>query len=224
MMPVSYSSGTGGYIWINYGSGTAYVPYLTGGNDLITENHLPKATILSTGASSNKGMVGLSKSTTDHNVGVIYYQQAGGGGADDTAYIPVLTASDGTIDSSQLPQASYTSFGAIKCDYRSGSPIDRYLAITNSSSTYYVPVLDSNNEIYSGNLPWSLIKSYIYPVGSVYETTSSTANPTTLFGGTWQLLGQLVTDADVELTTSEGNLFADGYGAIKQTYKWERTA
>ena len=171
VMDVAYSSGSGGYVLMNYNGGTVYVPSMGAGNGYVSDNHLPEAAILSTGAFSRKGMAGFSRSTTDHNLGVIYFRQVGGGGADETTYVPVLTASDGTIDASQVPWLS------------------------------------------------------IYPVGSVWETTDSTATPSTIFGGTWQLLGQLVTDDGTELETSyDALIFAQGNDAIKQTYKWERTA
>lgn len=68
----------------------------------------------------------------------------------------------------------------------------------------------------------------VFPVGTVYESTSSNFNPSKVFSGTWAALGTSeVTSADNMITSDSDNIVTSegdtlGFGIV--TYKFERTA
>lgn len=68
----------------------------------------------------------------------------------------------------------------------------------------------------------------VFPVGTVYESTSSNYNPSKDFSGTWAALGTSgVTSADTMITSDNDNIVTSegdtlGFGIV--TYKFERTA
>lgn len=68
----------------------------------------------------------------------------------------------------------------------------------------------------------------VFPVGTVYESTSSNYNPSKDFSGTWAALGTSeVTSADTMITSDSDNIVTSegdtlGFGIV--TYKFERTA
>ena len=105
------------------------------------------------------------------------------------------------------------------------------------SSTYYITLeLDGNIykqwEISSATQSLAGVMSSVdktkldslCSVGSVYETTDSTVNPASLFGGTWSILGQLKTSSNVEIMASNNEkIYAAASGMEpERTYKWVR--
>lgn len=102
-----------------------------------------------------------------------------------------------------------------------------YITLNIDGSAYEQLDITQATDSYSGVLTPTYKKAIdgLLSTGSVYETTDSTVDPASLFGGTWSILGQLKTSSNVEIMTSNNEkIYAAASGMEpERTYKWVRT-
>lgn len=202
---------------------TSYAPLVTyadGAYSTIRAKFLPDAT------QSTKGAMSAADKTKLDGIDLMT-------GASSSA-----DGTGGLVPQPTTGQQDYTLFGDGTWDeikytrYLQSSnitfSIDRINALYQIGSIVIPAATTTDIGLMTASDKLKLNQLAVFPVGTVYESTSSNFNPSEVFSGTWAALGTSeVTSADTMITSDSDNIVTSegdtlGFGIV--TYKFEKTA